>query len=174
RQRVESELYSARRAIEERLAATPHNVFPALRETMMRRAPDLDLPDAPMPMLAPTSVRVPIEDSIALDLASPGPLLGWSRSRTPEEHAAELERMMVEEFMPAVDEVIRLASAELQRETGSMSDRATAIAVAVIDALRGQSETYIARAKQLLDAREARPQNEENQAERLDMLRERL
>lgn len=174
RQRVEAELYAARQAVEERVAATPHNVFPALRETMMRRSPELDLPDAPMPMLGPASLRVPVEDSIALDLAAPGSLMGWSRSRTPEEHAAELERMLIEEFMPAIDEVIRLATAELQRETSDMSDRATAIAVAVIDALRSQSETYIAQAKQLLDAREARPYDEVSHAERLESLRERL
>src|SRR5690606_26961520 len=146
--------------------------FPALRETMMRRSPELDLPDAPMPMLGPPSLRVPVEDSIALDLAAPGTLMGWSRSRTPEEHAAELERMLIEEFMPAIDEVIRLATAELQRETSDMSDRATAIAVAVIDVLRNQSEAYIAQAKQLLDAREARPQDEVSHAERLESLRE--
>src|SRR5690606_16316776 len=76
RQRVEAELYSARSAVEERLAETTYNVFPALRETMLRRSPDLDLPEAPAPVLPPSSVRVPIEDSIALDLAAPGSLMG--------------------------------------------------------------------------------------------------
>ena len=174
RQRVEAELYSARSAVEERLAETTYNVFPALRETMLRRSPELDLPEAPAPVLPPSSVRVPIEDSIALDLAAPGSLMGWSRSRTQEEHAAELERMLIDEFMPAIDEVIRLASNELQRATSDMADRATAIAVAVIDALRAQSETHIAQAKQLLDAREARSQDEMSSAERLETLRERL
>src|SRR5690606_26092945 len=154
RQRAEEELHAARRAVEEALAATPHNVFPALRETMLRRAPNLSLPEAPSSYLGPTSVRVPVEDSIAFDLAAPGSLVSWSRGRTPEEHAAELERMLIDEFMPAMDEVIRLATAELQRETGEFADRATAIAVAVIDALRSQSEGYIAQAKVLLDARE--------------------
>lgn len=174
RQQVEAELDAARKAVEERLAATPHNVFPALRETMLRRSPDLELPEAPQPRLRPTSVRVPIEESIALDLASPGALIGWQRSRTPEEHAAELERMLIEEFMPAIDEVIRLASAELQRETNDISDRATAISVVVIDALRSQSESYIARAKELLDAREVQPQDEVDQRQRLETLRDRL
>jgi len=174
RQRVEAELAAARKVVQDALATTPHNVFPALRETMLRRAPNLDLPQAPTAELPPTSVRVPVEDSIAFDLASPGSLMGWSRGRTPEEHATELERMLIEEFMPAMDEVIRLASAELQRETADLSDRATAIAVAVIDALRSQSEGYIGRAKVLLDARDARPQLEENPAERLEILRDRL
>jgi len=174
RQRVEAELTAARRAVEEQLAATPHNVFPALRETMLRRSPDLGLPEAPHARLRPTSVRVPIEDSIALDLAPPGSIIGWQRSRTPEEHAAELERMLIEEFMPAIDEVIRLASAELQRETSDISDRATAISVVVIDALRNQSESYIARAKSLLDARETQTPSQEDHTQRLEELRERL
>jgi len=174
RQRAEEELHAARRAVEEALAATPHNVFPALRETMLRRAPNLSLPEAPSSYLGPTSVRVPVEDSIAFDLAAPGSLVSWSRGRTPEEHAAELERMLIDEFMPAMDEVIRLATAELQRETGEFADRATAIAVAVIDALRSQSEGYIAQAKVLLDAREARPQLEVDPETRLQVLRDRL
>ncbi len=174
RQFVEAELVAARTAAEERIAASPLNVFTALRETMLRRSPELKLPEAPVPRLGPNSVRVPIEDSIALDLATPGSLIGWSRHRTPEEHASELERMLIEEFMPAMDEVIRIASAELQRQTSDLSERSTAISVAVIDALRSQSEGYIARAKELLDARESRPTDELNQTQRLTTLRERV
>lgn len=174
RQFVEAELDAARKAVEDRIAASPHNVFAALRETMLRRSPDLLLPDAPAASLGPTSVNVPIEDSIALDLATPGALMGWSRNRTPEEHASELERMLIEEFMPAMDEVIRVSSAELQRETSELSERSTAISVAVIEALRNQSEGYITRAKELLDVRDKQPAEEVNQAERLSALRERV
>ncbi len=174
RHAVESELEAARRAVEERIGACPFNVFPTLREIMLRRSPGIELPEAPDPRLGATTVRVPIEDSIALDLGTPGSLIGWARSRTPEEHAGELERMLVEEFMPAIDEVIRLASGELQRETAVLSERSTAISVAVIEALRSQSEAYIARAKVLLDARDLRPREEINQAERLASLRERV
>ncbi|MCL4766213.1 MAG: hypothetical protein KJZ80_08270 [Hyphomicrobiaceae bacterium] len=171
---VEAELEAARRAVQERLAGCAFNVFPALRETMLRRSPGIELPEAPVPRLGATTVRVPIEDSIALDLATPGSLIGWARSRTPAEHASELERMLIEEFMPAIDEVIRLASAELQREAADLSERSTAISVAVIDALRSQSEAHIARAKVLLDARDMRPREELTQAERLHSLRERV
>src|SRR5690606_9564720 len=135
---------------------------------------EIEHPEAPLPVLPPSAVSVPIEDSIAMDLAGPGSLTGWSRTRTQEEHAAELEPMLTEDFMPAVDEIIRLASHELPRATQDTADRATAIAVVVIDALRAQSETYIAQAKQLLDAREARSHDEMSSAERLEMLRERL
>ena len=171
---VEAELDAARVAVEERLASSPNNVFPALREAMLRRSPELKLPEAPAPSLGATSVRVPIEDSIALDLGTPGSLIGWSRNRTPEEHASELEHMLIDEFMPAIDEVIRVSSAELQRQTSDLSERSTAISVAVIDALRSQSEGYIARAKELLDARETWPSEALNQTERLETLRERV
>lgn len=174
RQFVESELDASRKAAEERIALSPNNVFPALRETMLRRSPDLSLPEAPSASFGPTSVKVPIEDSIALDLGTPGSLIGWSRNRTPEEHASELERMLIDEFMPAMDEVIRMATAELQRETSELSERSTAISVAVIEALRAQSEGYIARAKELLDKREEQPGDPLNQAERLSALRERV
>jgi hypothetical protein len=174
RKLVEAELDAARAAVEERIASSPNNVFPALRETMLRRSPELNLPEAPDHRLGATGVRVPIEDSIALDLGTPGSLIGWSRHRTDDEHASELERMLIDEFMPAIDEVIRVSHAELQRQTSDLSERSTAISVAVIDALRQQSEGYIARAKELLDARESRPSEQLEQHERLETLRDRV
>ena len=58
--------------------------------------------------------------------------------------------------------------------TSDLSERSTAISVAVIDALRSQSEGYIARAKELLDARETWPSEALNQTERLETLRDRV
>ena len=123
----------------------------------------------PVPLLT-----APIGETASLDLGASGPLVGWSRSRSPVEHAAELERLLVEALMPSIDEVTRLATGDLQRRVSLISERSTAISVAVIEALRRQSEGFIARAKELLDARDNRPAVEAMRAEQLGALNERL
>ena len=175
---VAAEVARADEIAEARLAASEFNVFPALRESMLRLYPDAALPEVPALcsdiVQAATPVATPIGDTITIDLGASGPLVGWARSKLPVEHAGELERLLVQELMPAIDEVTRLATSELQRRVSVMSERSTAISVAVIEALRKRSEGFINRAKELLDARESRPAEEMAQAERLNAMRERL
>jgi hypothetical protein len=145
---------------------------------MLRKFPDLALMPAPVVWRESSETRqpaaVPIGDTVTVDLGASGPLMGWARSRSPAEHAAELERLLIQELMPGVDEVIRSATAEIQRQASLISERCTAISVAVIEALRQRSESLIARAKELLDARDNRPAEEIAQAEKLASLRERV
>ena len=178
RTRVQAELERAEQAAFARIAASEYTAFPALRDAILRMSPELEL--LPVPALtrdAGTPVPLmtaPIGETASLDLGASGPLVGWSRSRSPVEHAAELERLLVEALMPSIDEVTRLATGDLQRRVSLISERSTAISVAVIEALRRQSEGFIARAKELLDARDNRPAVEATRAEQLGALNERL
>lgn len=178
RTKVQAELDRAEHAAFSRIAASEYTAFPALRETILRMSPDLELQSVP-PLARDAGEPVPlmtapIEETATVDLGASGPLVGWSRSRSPVEHAAELERLLVEALMPSIDEVTRLATGDLQRRVSLISDRSTAISVAVIEALRKQSEGYIARAKELLDARDNRPALEATKAEQLAATSERL
>ncbi len=175
---LRAELERAEEAAFARIAESEYSAFPSLREAILRMHPDLDLP--PVPALSRdgsepvTSMIAPLGDTVVADLGASGPLVGWARSRSPVEHAGELERLLVEALMPAVDEITRLATSDLQRRIALISERSTAVSVAVIEALRKQSEGYIARAKELLDARDNRPAAEVAKAEQLAGLNDRL
>lgn len=178
RQRAEAEIRSTGEAAEERLARSEHNVFPALREAMLRQLPDIGarLEPAIWRDAAGTAdlARVALADEMSFDLGRRSLLGGWARGLSPTEHASALERRIVRELMPVIDEAIRAATGELQRRAATISERATAISVAVIEALRKQSANLIARAGELLDEREGRLAEEATQSARLAALRDQL
>jgi signal recognition particle receptor subunit beta len=155
RDRIDEELKAALLRAEGRLRATEHNVFPLLREAMLRAFPDLDLPAAGLAAEQPVMVMAaPLPESIVLDGGRGFWPLGRSRSIASEQPDQELERALREEFIPTIEQLIRSANTRMQRYAQELSELATRTSVAVMDTLRRESDGLIARAATLLDARE--------------------
>jgi hypothetical protein len=155
RDRIDEELKAALRRAEDRLKDTEHNVFPVLRETMLRAFPNLELPAGGSAGEQPVMVMAaPLPESIVLDGGRGFWPLGRSRSIASEQPDQDLERALREEFVPTIEQLVRSANTRIQRHAHEISELATRTSVAVMEALRKESDGLIARAATLLDARE--------------------
>jgi GTPase Era involved in 16S rRNA processing len=172
---IDEQLEAVLHGAEERLKATEHNVFPILRDTMLRAFPNLELPASSGAAAQPVMVMAaPLPDSIVLDAGRGLWPLGRGRSLSQEDPDHELERALREEFVPTIEQLVRSASTRLQRHAHEIADLAARTSVAVMEALRRESDALIARAAVLLDSRDQHTREAEASTQRTTEQRERL
>ncbi len=172
---VEEQLERARQTAEDRLRQSADNIFPVLREAMLRRFPYLNLPPPPdADGVIAGAVSVTLPDSVALDGGRGLWSLGKARGISAEEPDRELEWALREAFVPAIEELIRSADSRLEQHARESSDYAAATSVAVMEALRKESDMLIARAAQLLEAQQARAVEDQELDKRTAQQREQL
>ena len=105
--RVRRELTSSLRVVAARLMFLMNKVQSEARV-------NLDVDSVSRDFIYPS--QAPLGEALAIDLDEPFWRRWWRRRVTPEEAAASLEGLILQEFLPIVPELVRLGKQELESE----------------------------------------------------------
>jgi hypothetical protein len=88
--------------------------------------------------------------AVVFDLDHPWWMAWWKGRLSKEERLKELDRMIMQEFSPVVDDLISAARTRLAQQVATTLESARIVCSGVVDALRTQSEWHAAKVQELL------------------------
>ena len=153
RQQLETEYVKRFRETENRILGAEHNIFPRLRRTIAQALPEAfqeqGVGAVQPPPLSTLSLSV-LSKALVFDLDYPWWLAWWKGRLSAKDRLGELDRMIRQEFLPVVDELVGTAHRHLTDQIAATLLNANVICSGIVDALRTQSEWHAAKVQELL------------------------